>query len=118
MQAHAAVNDKIQFLKERFVNGLPMRLDAMIEMVSRSAKQDLERAFHSLAGTGGTYGLSAVAAIAREGEEMCGQPFFDARAAAGIVARLKDAAEAKRILCVEDDPDQAAYLAVILEAVG
>jgi len=115
MEAHAVDNDKIQLLKERFVSRLPLRIDAIAEIAGRSAKPDLELAFHSLTGTAATYGLTAVAAIAREGEEMCGQPFLDVKAAEGIIARLRDAAEARRILCVEDDPDHADYLAAILE---
>ncbi len=62
-------------LKRRFVQKMPDRIAAIASTLAASAAGDgeararLEREFHTLAGTAGTYGLNAVAAAALEGEE-------------------------------------------------
>jgi diguanylate cyclase (GGDEF)-like protein len=102
----------------------------------------LERHFHTLAGTAGTYGFDRIAELAGQGEEICGDPIVDGGATPSlhaIVAGLRAAAaaeatppalklvtdegaeaaaEATRILCVEDDPDQVAYITTILGEAG
>src|SRR3954471_19077361 len=84
MEALAVANEKIRALKHRFIQGLPARISAIHDALARSgdgrAASDLERGFHSLAGTAATYGLSSVAALAAEGEEICGGTEFDAEA--------------------------------------
>lgn len=58
-------------LREKFIAGLPARLDA-IELALHSATgREVERAFHTLAGTAATYGMFGIAAVAREGEQVC-----------------------------------------------
>jgi PAS domain S-box-containing protein len=63
-------------LRTRFVQAMPARVEAIEKtlrdcMAKRTpeAATALERHFHSLAGTAGTYGLLDVEAAAREGEE-------------------------------------------------
>jgi HPt (histidine-containing phosphotransfer) domain-containing protein len=58
-------------LKERFLRGLPARLDVIDNALRTSAVGDVERGFHSLAGTASTYGLIGIAAVAAEGEYLC-----------------------------------------------
>src|SRR4051794_10725703 len=84
MEALAVANEKIRALKHRFVQGLPARISAIHDALMCSgdgrAASDLERSFHSLAGTAATYGLDSVAALAAEGEEICAGAAFDAEA--------------------------------------
>jgi HPt (histidine-containing phosphotransfer) domain-containing protein len=58
-------------LRERFLRGLPARLDVIDAALHTSALTEVERGFHSLAGTAGTYGLVGIAAVAAEGECAC-----------------------------------------------
>jgi diguanylate cyclase (GGDEF)-like protein len=105
----------------------------------------LERHFHTLAGTASTYGLEQIAAIASRGEEICCDQIVDDRATGelhALVAELgaaiglehgpesprptlklvppaeESADQPTRVLCVEDDPDQTAYLTTVLEDAG
>jgi diguanylate cyclase (GGDEF)-like protein len=147
MGAVASVEEKIRVLRDRFVQGLAGRvvtIDAELgEMAANGSAVALERHFHTLAGTAGTYGLDRIAELAAHGEEICSDPIVDAgamRSLHAIVADLRaaiaaeatppalklvppeepveTAAEAMRILCVEDDPDQVAYITAILEEAG
>lgn len=145
MGAVASVEEKIRALRDRFVSGLADRV-AVIEtelanMAKDGSAMGLERQFHTLAGTAGTYGLDRIAELAARGEEICDDPIVDAAAMRSlhiIAADLRAAITAEgappalklvppvdepetdvtRILCVEDDPDQAAYLTTILEDAG
>jgi len=58
-------------LRERFLQGLPARLDTIATALERPAAREVERGFHSLTGTAATYGLFGIAAVAAEGEQIC-----------------------------------------------
>ncbi len=64
-------------LKQRFVRTMPDRIAAIAATLAAcldggsEATHRLERQFHTLGGTAGTYDLHAVAAAAFEGEEAC-----------------------------------------------
>jgi chemotaxis protein histidine kinase CheA len=64
-------------LKQRFIQKMPDRIAAIATTLAncvdgdRDAMERLERQFHTLAGTAGTYELGAVAAAAFEGEAAC-----------------------------------------------
>jgi chemotaxis protein histidine kinase CheA len=64
-------------LKQRFVQKMPDRIAAIATTLAAciagdgDAMDQLERQFHTLAGTAGTYELTAVAATAFEGEAAC-----------------------------------------------
>jgi diguanylate cyclase (GGDEF)-like protein len=146
MGAVASVEEKIRALRDRFVMGLAGRVAAIDEELAHVAVDGgtaaLERHFHTLAGTAGTYALETVAELAARGEEICCDQMVDDRATRelrsivdglhrAIAAELpppplklvpappaEAVAEATRVLCVEDDPDQAAYLTTILEDGG
>lgn len=69
----------LSFLRQRFVAGLERRtreLGGLVELLS-IVQDDPEttshamRAFHSLAGIGGTYGYGEITAIARSAETTC-----------------------------------------------
>lgn len=69
MPAH--LEQAIGSLRERFLQGLPARLDTISAALERPAAREVERGFHSLTGTASTYGLFGIAAIAAEGEQIC-----------------------------------------------
>jgi diguanylate cyclase (GGDEF)-like protein len=134
---------KLLQLRERFTAGLPRRIDEIAGTLSNceahlAPLSDLERQFHSLAGTAGTYGLTAVADLAAAGEAACGTdtpdsasemsdyfhslidsmrraPTTNTSPAASPVIETKTAA---RIFCVDDDPQHTWYLAMILKSAG
>jgi diguanylate cyclase (GGDEF)-like protein len=69
---------KLLVLKERFVEALPQRFDDLSTALERWGSaaepglfEEVERRFHTIAGTAGTYGVVHVAALAAEGEETC-----------------------------------------------
>jgi len=130
MNELTSAEEKLAALRQRFALSLTGRLDAIQAALGRDLSE-LERLFHTLAGTAGTFGFSAISALARRGEEN----HADAAVAAAILAELRaairDLPEAApvlyaepqlvaepvaRILCLEDDPDQAAYVCAILES--
>jgi HPt (histidine-containing phosphotransfer) domain-containing protein len=130
---------KLLQLRERFTAALPRRIDEIADTLANCEAQlaplsDLERRFHSLAGTAGTYGLTDIADLAAEGESACGtdtpvcvsemSDYFHSlidsmrritttcRAPAPFpVIEQKTSA---RIFCVDDDPQHTWYLAMIL----
>jgi len=129
---------KLLQLRERFTAALPRRIDEIAGTLANceahlAPLSDLERQFHSLAGTAGTYGLSAVAELAAEGEAACSTdtpvgdyfhalidsmrraPTTSTSPAALPVIATKTAA---RIFCVDDDPQHTWYLAMILKSAG
>jgi diguanylate cyclase (GGDEF)-like protein len=144
MGAVASVEEKIRALRDRFVHGLSGRIDEiageLAQMAGNGSAVALERKFHTLAGTAGTYGLQAIAELAAQGEEICCDQIVDNSATEALHALVTDLRaaiaaegappalklvpaeepipEAMRVLCVEDDPDQAAYLTAILEDAG
>lgn len=79
MEASATLKRRLSDLRQRFVLTMPDRIAAISATVAEcmnaggEAMERLERQFHSLAGTAGTYDLDAVAAAALEGEEACAQ---------------------------------------------
>lgn len=124
-----SAEEKLAALRQRFALSLNARLDA-IEAALEGEPTELERLFHTLAGTSGTFGFRAISALARLGEEN----HRDAAVTASMLAELRTAVgempqmapvvyqeplrlvvePAGRILCLEDDPDQAAYVCAIL----
>jgi PleD family two-component response regulator len=121
---------KLLQLRERFTAALPRRIDEIAEALARceadpSTLPDLERRFHSLAGTAGTYGLAEISALSAEGEDACGT---DTSVSAALFDRLHilinamrqtlSPAGAPRIFCVDDDPMHTWYLAMILKSEG
>lgn len=76
-QAQNELQERLFELKQRFIQKMPERIQA-IESTLKSCvdggnveRNRLERQFHTLAGTAGTYQLNSVAAAAFEGEEAC-----------------------------------------------
>jgi diguanylate cyclase (GGDEF)-like protein len=145
MGAVASVEERIRVLRDRFVCGLTVRVAGieaeLAHMADDGSAMELERLFHTLAGTAGTYGLDRIAELAAHGEEICDDQIVDATAMRSlhvIASDLRAAiaaegpppalklvppeeepeADATRVLCVEDDADQAAYLTMILEDAG
>jgi diguanylate cyclase (GGDEF)-like protein len=124
-----SAEEMLAVLRQRFAASLTSRLDA-IDAALAGDVSVLERLFHTLAGTAGTFGFSDICELARRGEDN----FADADAAASTLAELRAAVgevpeavpvinpqplqlvvqPAARILCLEDDPDQAGYIAAIL----
>jgi len=126
-------------LRTRFLSLLPQRIaDLSDALESRERFEDFARKFHNLAGTAGTYGLMEVSELAAVAEGVCEkaslyddetvrclQSLIDAiregctrgDQAAPVAIRAGRSASA-RILCVEDDPDQAEYIAAILRGDG
>jgi diguanylate cyclase (GGDEF)-like protein len=127
------IETKLTMLKDRFMARLPQRLQDISDAIIRceadpSSFRDIERRFHSLAGTSGTYGLTAIAILAAEGESLCSTKSEDScdpetlAYLGGLIESMRFSAasadkprERTRILCVEDDPDQALYIQTILE---
>lgn len=133
---------KLHSLRQRFRSLLPERVDELSRLLDVAALPDLVRRFHNLAGTAGTYGMEEIGALAAEGEEVCeNAPSCDAETTAclrvlidsmrgeaasappvenagKLKAHRSNAAARARILCVEDDPDQANYIAAILHDAG
>ena len=119
-----SAEQKLAALRERFANSLPARRDA-IEAALANNPTEAERLLHSLAGTAGTYGFHKISAIARRGEEGedCVAELRASISGTASPTRPMPAPVGEplhepkgRILCVEDDPDQAAYVCEILRA--
>jgi diguanylate cyclase (GGDEF)-like protein len=119
-------------LRNRFTLSLPRRLDA-IEAALGGDVPELERLLHSLAGTSGTYGFSTISGLARRAEEH----HTDRETVRRILRQLRAVADSiepspvvadespresapslpnARILCLEDDPDQSAFVGTILRS--
>jgi hypothetical protein len=60
-----------EFLTQRFLAGFDRRVNELSVLAGKRDVTSLERAFHSLAGIGGTYGFPEVTRLAREGERLC-----------------------------------------------
>jgi HPt (histidine-containing phosphotransfer) domain-containing protein len=79
MEPSATLNGRLLDLKQRFVQTMPDRIAAIASTLAgcsdggKEVTDRLERQFHTLAGTAGTYDLNAVAAAAFEGEEACAE---------------------------------------------
>lgn len=75
----AAVEERIQLLRDRFAESLPNRVVQLrrtwmrlcASATSSELQQEFERQLHTLGGTAGTYGLNHVAGLAVEGELAC-----------------------------------------------
>jgi diguanylate cyclase (GGDEF)-like protein len=124
---------KLLQLRERFTAALPRRIDELADALAGceanpGTLHDLERKFHSLAGTAGTYGLNAISELAAEGEEACNTETPGAAPAFALFDRLHclinsmrtsiGAPPPARIFCVDDDPMHTAYLSSILKSAG
>jgi HPt (histidine-containing phosphotransfer) domain-containing protein len=79
MERPATLEGRLLDLKHRFVRTMPDRIAAIASTLNDCASggkepnERLQRQFHTLAGTAGTYALNAVAAAAFEGEEACAE---------------------------------------------
>jgi HPt (histidine-containing phosphotransfer) domain-containing protein len=79
MEPSTTLKGQLFDLKQRFVQTMPGRITAIATTLAGrfdaepGVMERLERQFHTLAGTAGTYGLNAVAATAFEGEEVCAE---------------------------------------------
>ena len=79
MEPSTTLKGQLFDLKQRFVQTMPNRIAAIATTLAGRFDAEpgvmgrLERQFHTLAGTAGTYGLNAVAATAFEGEEVCAE---------------------------------------------
>jgi HPt (histidine-containing phosphotransfer) domain-containing protein len=77
MEPSTTLKGRLFDLKQRFVQTMPDRVAAIASTLAgcvdggREVTDRLERQFHTLGGTAGTYDLHAVAAAAFEGEEAC-----------------------------------------------
>src|SRR5947207_3056572 len=84
MGAVASAEERIRALRDRFVGGLTARIDGIEAELAQMAKDGsamgLERLFHTLAGTAGTYVLDRIAELAAQGEEICDDQIVDASA--------------------------------------
>ncbi len=75
----ATLKGQLFDLKERYVQRMPGRIAAIASTLDdcadggAEAMDRLERQFHTLAGTAGTYDLKAVSAAALEGEQACAE---------------------------------------------
>jgi HPt (histidine-containing phosphotransfer) domain-containing protein len=79
MDSSTVLKGRLFDLKQRFVQTMPDRIAAIASTLADCAEDGgemtdrLERQFHTLGGTAGTYDLHAVAAAAFEGEEACSE---------------------------------------------
>jgi HPt (histidine-containing phosphotransfer) domain-containing protein len=94
-----SAQERLLLLHEGFQRRLPERLAAIRSALDAAASggslEEPARLFHRLAGTAGTYGLTAITPIAREGEDLCTSgtaPDEQFAALYRIVRRLQDAA--------------------------
>lgn len=77
MESSTSLTARLLDMKQRFVGTMPDRIATITSTLSGYAdgggelRALLERQFHTLAGTAGTYDLDAVAAAAFEGEQAC-----------------------------------------------
>ncbi len=77
MERSRTLNTRLLDLRDHFIKTVPGRIDAINETLAQCATNDptamhrLERQFHTLAGTAGTYGLLEIAAAAGEAEATC-----------------------------------------------
>ncbi|HJW92170.1 MAG TPA: response regulator [Thermoanaerobaculia bacterium] len=119
---------KLLQLRERFAAALPQRIDDLDGAIRSCEAEpatlhDLERKFHSLAGTAGTYGMNDIAGLAAEGEDACeanAPQLFDHLH--GLVDSMRctisGAKNGPKVFCVDDDPMHVWYLAAILKSAG
>src|SRR5689334_16879701 len=81
MGAVASVEEKIRALRDRFIHGLAGRVAGieteLAQMAGNGSAMALERQFHTLAGTAGTYGLDRIAGLAADGEQICCDQIVD-----------------------------------------
>jgi chemotaxis protein histidine kinase CheA len=86
----------LEILQARFAARLSERLVLLDDLLGRldstRAITDVERLFHSLVGSGGTYGFPEITSLARDAEEICG------RMKQRAVARPEDIAALRAIV--------------------
>jgi HPt (histidine-containing phosphotransfer) domain-containing protein len=104
--AHS-LREAIVSLRERFLSGLPARIDGIAAALQAGAASEAEHEFHNLAGTAATYGLYGIAAVAAEGEEGCtkGLDEVTRRRVAGLLDQLRVISRSwqPNIFVIEDD---------------
>jgi HPt (histidine-containing phosphotransfer) domain-containing protein len=96
------LSTRVLELRNRFIRSLPDRIAAIMENLrerqgSSERGETLDRQFHNLAGTAGTFGFFAIAAAAADGFDECvgldgGRIEGDARYLWSIVEELADQA--------------------------
>jgi HPt (histidine-containing phosphotransfer) domain-containing protein len=76
LMSQTRIDARLLELRKRFVRNLPERIAAIVETLRQ--RQDglehdgtLDRQFHNLAGTAGTFGFFAIAAAALDGFDEC-----------------------------------------------
>jgi HPt (histidine-containing phosphotransfer) domain-containing protein len=96
-----ALEERIRALRKRYISSLPERATAigqLLVMSNASARAELLRELHVLAGTAGSFGYHDITANAREAEHVLAGP--NAGAATGLVeqlvARLRELHDASR----------------------
>lgn len=126
-------------LRDDFITHLPERiatLHVLLDAVSQhepGALDALHLATHNLAGTAGTHGLIKVAELARELEKISATTLTDFDVLHALCARLTEQtagpfdltqhtapqkSATTRIMVVDDDAEQAAWLRLVLEDAG
>lgn len=133
---------KLASLRDRFVSGIPDRIGRIEKALILSAQaggsvalETATRELHTLAGTAGTYGLTKIAALAREGELrfasiLKAEQLKDVQAlldrlryaarlteSASMAAEISDEAEAS-ILVVGDTERELSAIVLALRADG
>lgn len=98
---------RLHDLKDRFAQSLPRRVAEIAEtlrqrQIDGEAEGTLDRQFHNLAGTAGTFGFHSIAATATEGYDECselggGRILGEARYLWSIMDELAHAASGEMI---------------------
>src|SRR3954447_23346023 len=117
---------KLLQLRERFAAALPQRIDDLDGAIRSCEAEpatlhDLERKFHSLAGTAGTYGMNDIARLAAEGEDAweASAPQLVARLQGrldSVRCKIAGAKNGPKVFGVDDDRMHVWYLAAILKS--
>jgi chemotaxis protein histidine kinase CheA len=112
MGTPGTLSGRLLDLRHRFMKTMDDRVMAINETMARCGRNDLtavgelERQFHTLAGTAGTYGLLTVAAAASEAEEVCAE-FGDAPMNGETFRYLQDVVENLRSAVAQSSANQS-----------